>query len=479
MERLDLTPLENPEPEISYLFKHIVTHEVAYDSLTFGMREKLHEHLADYLEAAFPEAPPVDAIASHYARSSNRDKQREYFRRAGDAARKAYANQSALGYYGQLLELLEPGVERAQALLDRADVLDTVGRLDDALADFSAALALSEALPDAARAARARQGIGVMRGLKGDTAQAFEALERAQQAFEALGDAESHACALNDTALFLARTGDLGKAKVKFERAIAVAQSVGARRPVATALNYLGSIAHARGDYDEAQRAYEQSLALKKELGVRFNIANTLNNLGIVATDRGDYAGACALLEQSLELRRAMGKKSGIAESLSNLANVEHRRGELARSRQLIEESLVLLREMGENPTIAVALGGLGDVAIDQGDWGAAQAYLAESLRLQRSIGDAMGTVWTLVGCVRLAVATGEHHRAALLAGAVERQRAAIELALAPLVQQVYEQAQGVARAALGSEAWCAAQAQGAALTTEAAVELALQRSGD
>ncbi len=38
LERLELTPLESPEPELTYLFKHPVTHEVGYESLSFATR---------------------------------------------------------------------------------------------------------------------------------------------------------------------------------------------------------------------------------------------------------------------------------------------------------------------------------------------------------------------------------------------------------------------------------------------------------
>ena len=50
LESLDITPLDSPEPELAYLFKHIVTHEVTYESLPFATRARLHEQLAVYLE---------------------------------------------------------------------------------------------------------------------------------------------------------------------------------------------------------------------------------------------------------------------------------------------------------------------------------------------------------------------------------------------------------------------------------------------
>jgi adenylate cyclase len=50
LDKLEITPLDTPEPELAYLFKHIVTHEVAYESLPYAMRAQLHEQLARFLE---------------------------------------------------------------------------------------------------------------------------------------------------------------------------------------------------------------------------------------------------------------------------------------------------------------------------------------------------------------------------------------------------------------------------------------------
>jgi predicted ATPase len=109
LARLELTPLDTPEPELAYLFKHIVTQEVAYESLTAQARTKLHEQLAAYLEQLAGDAAEryLDLLAYYYERSTNLAKRREYLRRAGEAAQAAYANDAALDYYTRLLPLLD------------------------------------------------------------------------------------------------------------------------------------------------------------------------------------------------------------------------------------------------------------------------------------------------------------------------------------------------------------------------------------
>jgi len=122
LDKLDITPLDSPEPELAYLFKHIVTYEVTYESLPFATRARLHEQLAQYLENLGAEntpsghnaAPLLDVITFHYLHSENQAKQIEYLRKAGEAAQKNYANDAALEYYGQLLPLLADDTEKHQ-----------------------------------------------------------------------------------------------------------------------------------------------------------------------------------------------------------------------------------------------------------------------------------------------------------------------------------------------------------------------------
>src|SRR5204863_5545614 len=100
LARLELTPLDTPEPELAYLFKHIVTQEVAYASLTAQARASLHEQLAAYLEQIAGDDADryLDLLAYHYDRSDNLPKKREYLRRASEAAAARFANDAAVDY---------------------------------------------------------------------------------------------------------------------------------------------------------------------------------------------------------------------------------------------------------------------------------------------------------------------------------------------------------------------------------------------
>jgi hypothetical protein len=91
---LDLTALDASEPELTYLFKHIVTREVAYESLSYTTRAQLHEQLARYRKP-IPDTPPLGALIHHY--TQRECAQTRSVRQAGDAAGN-FANDAARLY---------------------------------------------------------------------------------------------------------------------------------------------------------------------------------------------------------------------------------------------------------------------------------------------------------------------------------------------------------------------------------------------
>jgi adenylate cyclase len=151
---MEITPLDTPEPELAYLFKHIVTHEVTYESLPFATRAQLHEQLAKYLESI---AAPVDMIAQHYGRSHNHAKQREYWQKAGDAAHAAFANETVLDYYERLRPLLSEPRELGELHLRCAEAYGRLGRLVESRQQVTLALSfLGQSLPTTTWQVRSR-----------------------------------------------------------------------------------------------------------------------------------------------------------------------------------------------------------------------------------------------------------------------------------------------------------------------------------
>ncbi len=386
LDSLDITPLESPEPELAYLFKHIVTHEVTYESLPFATRAQLHERLATYLEGVYAETAPLETLAFHYGRSDNTAKQIEYLRKAGEAAQKNFAADAALSFYGSLLPLLRDDHEKLAIYLQRGQVLEVIGKWVEAESDYRTALAL--ALDNAAQKAGAQFALGKLNRQRGEYETALGWLAQAREMHTIANNGAGLAKAVIETGIVWWRQGNYVEAQARLKEGLGLAEQAGDRQSHALALHNLGNVAWFQGEFATAGALYEQALTQRRKIGDKPGISASLNNLGLVVANQGDYGAARGLYEESLTLEREMGDKSGIASSLSNLGNMVSNQGDYAGARLLYEEGLRLRREIGNKQGIANLLYSLGNVAYAQGDYSAARALYKEGLSLFREMGD-------------------------------------------------------------------------------------------
>jgi adenylate cyclase len=521
LHKLDITPLDSPEPELAYLFKHIVTHEVTYESLPFATRATLHEQLARYLEdqvgathtpSGHFASPLLDVIAYHYLRSENKEKQMEYLHKAGEAAQKNYANDAALEHYGQLLPLLMDDKEKTQIHLKRGEVLGLIGKYDDAESDFRAAF--DSAKNEPALKASAQYALGKLSRFRGDYAPALEWLRQAKEARTQLEDTAGLVHVLSEMGFVLYRKGEYEQARQPLNEGLALAREAGNNLNTAMALTNLGGVAYLQGDYAAARRLFEESLALRREMGDKAGIAGLLGNLGNLALHQGDHAAARGLYEECLARQREMGNKQGIALMLVNLAAVAHAQKDYAGARALCEGSLALNREMGDKFGITWSLSKLGFVAMDQGDNVAARALYEESLalckemnektimaylllglglvdlaeskpearenilhslRLRQETGQRLLQTSSLIGVAGLVMQEGDPGFAAQLLGAVESALKGLNAVVESEVKFFHEQTLAKVKEALGEAAFQSAWEEGAKWSLEAAVKKVLE----
>ena len=226
---------------------------------------------------------------------------------------------------------------------------------------------------------------------------------------------------------------------------------------------------------------YEESLALRRELGDKQGIAVGLSNLGNALQAQGNYASSRSLLEESLALRRDIGDKRGVAISLNNLGIVVLLQGDYATARSLLEEGLALVRELGDRQGIAHLLHNLGNLNRQEGNNPAARELYTESLTLRREIGDRRGIATSLLGLGGLAVestAKGEQaeiKRGVRLLGAASTLLEALGAVPDTADQLAYEQSVASARAVLGEDLFNKGWHEGRAMSTDQAVQEALQ----
>ncbi len=387
LEQLDLTPQDTPEPELAYLFKNVVTQEVAYESLPFATRAMLHDLIGQYIEGNYAQtlSQYMGLLAYHYGRSDNEVKKREYLLKAGEAAQAEYANEAAIEYFQRALPLLtEP--ERAGVMRKLGSVLELVGKWDEASGLYMQGLHLAQKHQNRQEEAWCQAAQAELLRKRGRFEEATSHLDAARLTFEKLEDEEG----------------------------------------VAQAYHSSGTLAAQQGQYEKARTLYEQSLALRRELDQPAFIAALLSNLAIIARFQGDLAESRRLNEQALDIRRQVGDRRNIANSLNNLGNTVRNLGDFVKARGYLEEALQLQREVGDRWAIANSLNNLGNVVRDQSDFETARNFYTESLTINHEFGDRRAIAYLLEDMACLAASQQQASRALQLVGAARTLREVI-----------------------------------------------------
>jgi adenylate cyclase len=474
LSRLDLTPLDRPAPEWEYIFKHIITQEVAYESLLYAHRRKLHHRIGEHLERTYPDnlEEYCELLAHHYCQSGDREKSWDYLIRAGDKARDQYANEAAIARYTQALAVgtcgegdhrvyeslgdvyrligqYEKALESYREALDRhpptavqiADIRRKIaktwelqGRYDDAMHHLDLARTALGDEWDTPEMARVYNDMAWVAMQRGDYEEAQQLCARGLEIGERLtdddltDDEKSHRARVelrHTLGTICLRTGDYAQAVAHFQACMKMRERVGDLYGMSRSHNNLAAVYWSQGDYDTAARYIRKSLAISQRIGNTYGTAMCTGNLGAVTYKLGDYPRATEYYERSLQIRREIGDKQGIADVYNNLGEVHHSLGNCQRALHYLQEAVKLFTEIGDRTTLVDAYKLLAEVELELNDADAALEYGRRSLGLAQEVGN---REYEGIACRVL----GQVHR---VAGRPEQARRYLQASVETLMQ--------------------------------------------
>jgi predicted ATPase len=339
-------------------FKHNLERETLYRLMNANELKRLHLHVAEWLEARAGGAQGTEPrseemselLANHFERGGAARKAALLWLEAADLARARFANARASESYGRGLRLLgdEDGVRRLAALHDLGDVLQLLGRNEEAIEAF-----------------QRMRGIAFQLDLKAKGGVAHNRIGRVYRAIGQLDLAMRH----------------LGTGHALFDAAAD-------RRGVASSLDDIGKVHWMRGSYDAAERFFQKGLELRRELGDARSIALSLNNLGLVYQDSGRFEAARDTLSEASAIRREIGDRAGMAQTLNNLGSIYQDQGDHERAAELYREALEHARAVGDRMRQAVILTNLGETMYRQAKPEQAIETLREAEQISATLGD-------------------------------------------------------------------------------------------
>lgn len=106
LERFDLIKQEKSEGQQRYFFKHILTQEVAYGTLSFARRQELHRQTGSFIETQLKERKEefLGLLSYHFYQGEDYEKSLLYSVEAGEKAKKVYANEEAIEFFTRAID---------------------------------------------------------------------------------------------------------------------------------------------------------------------------------------------------------------------------------------------------------------------------------------------------------------------------------------------------------------------------------------
>ncbi len=384
--------LEGSHSDLLYLFRHVLTREVAYESLLYADRRLLHRGIGEAIEAQQAGRLPEywEVLAFHFNLAEEWEKALHYQLQAGSKAQSVYANEAAIYHFRQALKSAErvPDSQDRQltARARLSQVLATVGNYDEALTHNYTALALvmvasATAEEMACHLADQCCQVASIHEKKSDYSSALNWLRGGLIALEGMVAIEGARMRLLGAGVYH-RQGKNAEAIDWCQHSLDIAGKVGGQdgqAAIAHADYLLGLIYNRLGDTARTIEFCQKSLEIYEQIQDIAGAAQAHINLGNGYFDQGNWPAATEHYTRALDIKRRVGDVYYQAVITLNLGGVYLNRGDLEMAARYNRQSLEMWQALDSAYAIALLHNNMGSVALRRGDLDEALSLLRQS----------------------------------------------------------------------------------------------------
>ncbi len=284
------------EPELEYIFKHVLTQEAAYQSLLIKRRKEFHRRAGMGLEQLYADRLAsrefAPTLAHHFWQADEWARAAEYSLRSAARAAQVYALREALGHYERALEALDklpsaPPGQMCDALLGWTQAAFKTEPYTKLVERLTRAEKIARELHDKRRLTNVLHWIASVHLGAGFNMRAAPALMECFQLASEIGDERLSVVPSYYWAFFMVDRDPRG-ALDQFERVLELARKYQNKDIEAHAIATIG-MAHARlGEFEQAQQNIQQALEFVRGIHSPVKEADVHNLAGFTYLDMGD-----------------------------------------------------------------------------------------------------------------------------------------------------------------------------------------------
>jgi tetratricopeptide (TPR) repeat protein/class 3 adenylate cyclase/tRNA A-37 threonylcarbamoyl transferase component Bud32 len=371
LRRAGLVQQTSIAAEPTYRFKHVLTQEVAYDTLLEHQKRTLHSKAAAAIEARYADRLDEyrERLAHHYSRAEEWKPAVENAIVAADRAKAISQFVDALATLDQAnpwIARLEDDAERrtllVESLLRQERLCETLGLRSRQVAIIEELIDLLAPQGGSAKLAEAYLRQGDVFTLMKHFDAADRALETALRLSRELGDRAGERNVLRSLGLLRSYEGRYDVAVASFEAALDLDLQLGETPAAAGDVASLGNILRKMGRQQDALEALEEALGY---ISVDEDPTKWCTVMAVIAAAHRDLGNDDTALEHMLKVRDvAAERKLPVLASFSlpGIAHLQLQRGDIEGALQTYRQAVDLSRRARHAEGLAQSLRVLGDV---------------------------------------------------------------------------------------------------------------------
>ena len=392
-------------PQATYIFRHSLTQEVAYDSLLLKKKQEIHERIGQAVEELYPERLEefYEMLAHHYSRSENLEKAYEYLKLSGEKAVLSYSLWEAFSFYKEAINVLTqlPETEEnkrkgMEVRLLAAEPMGPLGYPEDSLQILEKGESLAKELGDESSLAHFYSNMGLRHLLHGDVPQGTAYAENAFEVAERILDID-----------MVARTGislcPIYMVGAQYSKGAEVARRVtallektqkqhyyigGVVMVYPCLLSFCGHAMGALGDFAEGKAFCEKALRFAREINDLVAIAYAEYNFGWFFIMKGDGEKAVEHLKTALPFLEELQFASFLGSTWAGLGWGYYLLEDLEAAQEHAQRAIKFQKDAGIPMFLSMPYWLLGAIHFDSGDLTNARSFAEEALQLAQSNGE-------------------------------------------------------------------------------------------
>jgi len=345
-----IQPLEVTANPI-YAFPDALVQEVAYDSLLVQSRRRLHLRIGETLETIFADDPDqaCELLAYHFGRSDKQERALIYLEKAAKKAKGEYANETAIQYYDEMLEIrrkMDDTAGQSSALYSMGVIAYEIGDYERAKSWLQESADLLNGIGDTQNEAWSVLYLGMVDLKQANYTRAAQFHTHALKLAQERSDTFQEGIHLTNLARVSMRLGDYELALEQFVKSLEMKRQMKDLTGMGFALFYQGLIFIYQDRYEWAEGALHGAIEAWKQTPNNervvsyYHFGEGLRNLG-----QGQYQEAQEHLQKACDLSNKLVLKAESIENLSALSQAKLGLGEVEAAFKLSDQAIKLLEE--------------------------------------------------------------------------------------------------------------------------------------